>query len=185
MAEIDEMKLQQGLEDDLAKARTMAQQSSQAQGVKREMPVNYEPRAVRIKNRAYAQRELANNSRTFDTAIKDLLAESNITDKIEASKFQSGMKKKLNQAQMRLIKMAQQAQKEMYRRKLNQAQKEQMWANIRKAVKNSASSMVMSGMFSGGGPVRETTGFQQAASGTVGGVSTTYGPDIAIIDPGI
>jgi len=159
MAEIDEMKLQEGLETDIAKARQMSQQSAQSQGVKPDEPRDFAPRAVRIKGRALAQRELANSGRTFDTAITDLLAETNITDTVEQDKFKSQMKSKLNHAQMQLIKMSQKARKELERMNLDQAKKEAMWKAIRGAVKNSATALMMGGG-NGGVPDAPTPGMQ-------------------------
>src|SRR5688572_9117311 len=139
-SQIDNEKFKQGLMDDMAQAESQSKQSAQALAVAE--ADDFQPRAFRIKNRTVGQKELEDSKRMIESTIKELSTEAGIRDELEAGKFEHGLRKKMRQYQMHLIRQAGEFNKQMIREKTAEQDRQQALAMFANLVSETTSQIV-------------------------------------------
>lgn len=121
-SQVDNEKFKQSLMEDLSQAQAQSQKSADALGVQEQD--DFQPRALRIKNRTVGQKELEDSKRAIESTIKELTAEAGIHDELEAGKFEYGLTKKMRQYQMHLIRQAGEFNRQMTRQKMDEEERQ-------------------------------------------------------------
>lgn len=129
---LDTEKLKASLMQDLSDTKERAKKTSMALGVAEE-PSDFVPRAVRIAGKATGQAEIRRSQRQLERLVKDLAANSGLTDEVELGKFQSDMTKKLQQARLMIMKQTGEFKLKLAKMKIDQRQKQaamNLWTKI-------------------------------------------------------
>lgn len=120
--------LKQGLVSDLAQAEGQATKGAAARGGAEDS--SFKAKALRIKNRAFGQAELAAVNEGIEKAVKALSAESSFADEAEAKIFESKARKKMHQYKMHLMKQAGEFNMSMASKRADQAKRQAMLAAL-------------------------------------------------------
>lgn len=135
---IEQAKLIEGMQKDLADAESSYSSSEMGRGVV-EAPGasdkrSFRPKAIRIKGKVIAQKELAEAHKAMDEAIQYLTENQNFKNQSERNAFKHELTKKMNQFQLDMLRQGAQAEFEFKKRGLEQAESEGMIQMLSDAV---------------------------------------------------
>lgn len=150
---IEKEKLMAGLEADIAQAQGTVNQSSAGRGQILPTPENraFAPKAIRIKGRLIADKELSELSSAFDTAVDRMVDMGNYATEQEYTNAKMDLRQKFNSFQLDAIKRGARFEMEMRQRAADRAQQEAMEGMFMDTIATAAGAVV-------GGPAGAAAG---------------------------
>jgi hypothetical protein len=145
---LEKEKLIQGLSQDVAEAQAKVNQSSEGRGRINPVQENkaFAPKAIRIKGRLIADKELSELSKAFDTAVDRMVDTSSYATEQEYVGAKMDLRKKFDMFQLDAIRRGAKFEMEMKKRASDAAQQEAMEGMFIDTIATAAGAVV-------GGPV--------------------------------
>jgi hypothetical protein len=142
-------KLKSDLMGDAQSAQERAQSAFATRGAPEES--SFSPKAFRIAKSSFGEAELANADGAIQKLLGYLKTEAGFKDELEAGKFETDMKKKLNQFKMAAIRQAGMMERKLAEQGIEAAQREKIMRGISGLSEATAYAIGM-GIGGGGGP---------------------------------
>ena len=136
----EQMHLREALISDLNQAKAASKATATSLGV--DEPSDFAPRALRQAGRAVGESELKASKRMIEQAVKDLAATSKLTDQVKMGQFKTGIRRKLRQAELQILKKTSEMKLELARRGYDQATRHAIMGAFSGLVGNSMAGII-------------------------------------------
>lgn len=140
---LEKEKLIQGISQDIAESQATVNQSSAGRGrITTAENKSFAPKAIRIKGRLIADKELSDLSKAFDLATDRMVDMSNYATEQEYTNAKMDLRSKFNSFQLDAIRRGAQFEMEMKKRANDRAQQEAMEGMFLDTVATAAGAIV-------------------------------------------
>jgi hypothetical protein len=140
---LEKEKLIQGLQQDIAESQATVNQSSAGRGrISVQENKAFAPKAIRIKGRLVADKELSDLSKAFDTAVDRMVDNSQYATEQEYNSAKMDLRSKFNTFQLDAIRRGAKFEMEMKKRASDRAQQEAMEGMFMDTIATAAGAVV-------------------------------------------
>jgi hypothetical protein len=150
---LEKEKLVAGLTEDIASAQENVNKSAAGRGqiLPTQQNKGFAPKAIRIKNRLIADKELSELSKAFDSAVDRMVDMTSYATEQEYTNAKMDLRGKFNQFQLDAVKRGARFEMEMKQRATDRAQQEAMDGMFMDTIATAAGAVV-------GGPMGAAAG---------------------------
>ncbi len=143
---IEQAKLLEGMMKDLSQAEATQSSTEMGRGSVEAPGTNdkrsFRPKAIRIKGKVLAQKELADAQKTMDQAIQYLTENQQFKNQSDRNAFKHELTKKMNQFQLDMLRQGAQMEFEFKKRGLERSEQEAMISMFSDAVSGASMAAI-------------------------------------------